>query len=109
MTASLQGVVSAHTTSAPGRSACLAKGHARGRGDMPQPITMVQYGGSSEKKRWDIAFLCHLNTWTKKDLYPLPRIQEALESMAGTAHFSLMDFKSRFWQVRMAPESQQYT
>ena len=47
--------------------------------------------------------------WTKKDSYPLPRIQEALESMAGAAHFSTMDFKSGFWQVRMAPELQQYT
>ena len=32
-----------------------------------------------------------------------------LESMAGAAHFSMMDFKSGFWQVRMALESQQYT
>ena len=46
---------------------------------------------------------------TKKNSYPLPRIQEASESMAGVAHFSTMDFKSGFWQVRMAPESQQYT
>ena len=29
--------------------------------------------------------------------------------MAGAAHFSSMDFKSGFWQVCMAPESQQYT
>ena len=29
--------------------------------------------------------------------------------MARAAHFSTMDFKSGFWQVRMAPESQQYT
>ena len=49
-----------------------------------------------------------LNARTK-DSYPLPRIQEALESMAGVAHFSTMDFKSGFWQVRMALESQQYT
>ena len=47
--------------------------------------------------------------WTKKDSYPLPRIQEALESMAGAAHFCTMDFKSGFWQVCMAPELQQYT
>ena len=47
--------------------------------------------------------------WTKKGSYPLPRIQEALESMAGAAHFSTMDFKSGFWQVHMAPESKQYT
>ena len=51
----------------------------------------------------------HLKAWMKKDLYPLPHIQEALESMAGSTHFSSMDFKSGFWQVKMAPESQQYT
>ena len=50
-----------------------------------------------------------LNAHTKKDSYPLPQIQEALESMAGVMHFSMMDFKSRFWQVKMVPESQQYT
>ena len=50
----------------------------------------------------------HLNACTKKDSYPLPQIQEALESMAGSAHFSSMDFKSGFWQIKMAPGSQQY-
>ena len=29
--------------------------------------------------------------------------------MLGAAHFSTMDFKSGFWQVKMAPKSQQYT
>ena len=29
--------------------------------------------------------------------------------MAGAAYVSTMDFKSRFWQVKMAPGSQQYT
>ena len=52
---------------------------------------------------------CHLNTHTKKDSYPLPWIQEALESMAGAVHFSMMDLKSGFWHVNMAPELQQYT
>ena len=42
-----------------------------------------------------VDFRC-LNAWTKKDSYPLPHIQEALESMAGSTHFLLMDFKSGF-------------
>ena len=29
--------------------------------------------------------------------------------MAGSAHFSSMDFKSGFWQIKVAPGSQQYT
>ena len=39
----------------------------------------------------------HLNTCTKKDSYPLPRIQEALESLVGASHFSCLDLKSGFW------------
>ena len=55
-----------------------------------------------------VDFRC-LNAHTKKDLYPLPQIQEALESMVGLVHFSSMDFKLGFWQIKMAPGSQQYT
>ena len=52
-------------------------------------------------------FRC-LNVCMKKDSYPLPWIQEALESMAGSVHFSSMDFKLGFWQIKMALGSQQY-
>ena len=54
-----------------------------------------------------VDFRC-LDAWTKKDLYPLPHIQEVLESIVGSAHFSSVDFKSGFWQIKMAPELQQY-
>ena len=39
----------------------------------------------------------HLNTCTKKDSYPLPRIHEALESLVGAGHFSCWDLGSGFW------------
>ena len=55
-----------------------------------------------------VDFRC-LNVCTTKGLYPLPRIQEALESMAGSVHFSSMDFKSGFWLIKMASGSQQCT
>ena len=51
----------------------------------------------------------HLNAWTKKDAYPLPHMQKTMESMVGALHFSCMDLKSGFWQVKMAEESRQYT
>ena len=50
-----------------------------------------------------------LNNQTKKDAFPLPQMQEAMESMVGARFFSTMDLKSGFWQVKMAKESQQYT
>ena len=52
---------------------------------------------------------CRLSAQTKKDAYPLPRMQETMESMVGAWHFSCMDLKSGFWQVKMAEESRQYT
>ena len=50
-----------------------------------------------------------LNTRTKKDSYPLPCIQEMLESLEGSRIFSSFDFKSGFWQVEMDEASKQYT
>ena len=55
-----------------------------------------------QKKDGTLCFCIEFNVHMKKDLYPLPRIQEALESMAGLAHFLSMDFKLGFWQIKMA-------
>ena len=51
----------------------------------------------------------HLNAHMKKDSYPLPQFQEALESLVGAGHFSCLDLKSRFWQIRMDETLKQYT
>ena len=50
-----------------------------------------------------------LNAKTKKDSYPLPRMQETMESMVGAWYFSCMDLKSGFWQVKMSEKARQYT
>ena len=52
---------------------------------------------------------CCVNAHTKKDSYPLPRIQEVLESLVGTGHFSCLDLKSGFWQIKMDEALKQYT
>ena len=58
---------------------------------------------------WFCIDLCHQNTCMKKDSYPLPRIQEALESLVGAGHFSCLDLKSGFWQIKMEEMLKQYT
>ena len=50
-----------------------------------------------------------LNARTKKDSYPLPQMQETMESLVGAWFFSMMDLKSGFWQVKMSEKSWQYT
>ena len=50
-----------------------------------------------------------MNACTKRDFYPLPRIQEVLESLVGAGHFSCLDLKSGFWQIKMDEASKQYT
>ena len=45
----------------------------------------------------------------KKDSYPLLRIQEVLESLVDDGHFSCLDLKSGFWQIKMEEALEQYT
>ena len=42
---------------------------------------------------WLCINFCCLNAHRKKDSHPLPRIQEALESLVGAGHFSCLDLK----------------
>ena len=58
---------------------------------------------------WFCIDFCCLNAHMKKDSYPLPRIQEALGSLVGAGHFSCLDLKLGFWQIKMDEASKQYT
>ena len=51
----------------------------------------------------------HLSAHTKKDSYPLPRIQKALESLVGAGHSSCLEIKSGFLQIKIEEVSKQYT
>ena len=50
-----------------------------------------------------------VNDVTIKDAYPLPRVDDTLDTLAGSVWFSTLDLKSGYWQVEVAPEDHEKT
>ena len=50
-----------------------------------------------------------INDVTQKDSYPLPRIDDTLEALAGAKYFSTLDLKSGYWQVKVHKQDKEKT
>jgi len=49
------------------------------------------------------------NEVTRKDAYPIPRVDDTLDTLAGSQWFSTLDLKSGYWQVKVAEEHREKT
>lgn len=47
-----------------------------------------------------------VNSITKKDVYPLPRIDDILDTLSEARYFSTLDLASGFWQIEMETQLQ---
>ena len=50
-----------------------------------------------------------MNSWTIKDAYSLPKIEESLDCLNGAIIFTSLDLKAGYWQVEMEENSIPYT
>jgi hypothetical protein len=50
-----------------------------------------------------------LNSITKPDRYPIPRIDDTLDALGQAVYFSTLDLASGFWQIKVAADDREKT
>lgn len=69
------------------------------------PVLIRKRDGSV---RWCIDYRA-LNNVTVKDVFPLPLVDDCLDTLAGSVWFSKLDANSAYWQVRIKAEDRKKT
>jgi hypothetical protein len=50
-----------------------------------------------------------LNAQTRRDMFPMPLVEDIIDQLGKSMWFTALDLQSGFWQIRMAPEDMKKT
>jgi len=50
-----------------------------------------------------------LNTQTRRDMFPMPFVEDVIDQLGKSTWFTALDLQSGFWQIQMAPEDMKKT
>lgn len=74
------------------------------------PIILVPKKSQDQTKKWRMCIdYRRINTVLQPDRFPLPRIDNILDNLGRSVHFSVLDLYSGFHQVPIEPESREIT
>ena len=76
------------------------------KSDWSAPVVLVK------KKDGTVRFCIDyrkLNNVTRKEVYPIPRIEDTLQSLANMKYFTTLDFASGYWQLQVAEKDRHKT
>lgn len=73
------------------------------------PILLVPKKSTDDKPKWRLVVdYRQLNTKLIPDKFPLPRVDETLDSLGSAKYFSTLDLRSGFHQIPLAQDSRRY-
>ena len=70
------------------------------------PVLLVKKADGTDRFCVDFR---KLNAITKKDVYPLPRVDDMLDALGKADYFAVLDLQSGFWQIPLHPEDREKT
>ena len=70
------------------------------------PVVLVRKKDGSHRFCVDYR---NLNAVTKRDRYPLPRVDDLLDQMQKSQYFTTLDLSSDYWQIRVHEKSREKT
>ena len=74
--------------------------HFESNSEYAHPVCLVRKRDGSV--RWCID-MRKLNFYTVKDCFPIPRIEQCLDTLCGNRYFSTLDLLSGYWQIVIHP------